>query len=121
MRAGLDTVTWYPQTQMREALGEQDAVICATAGKDPILTAAHASWIDPNHSLVIVDLGVPRNVAPDFAAGRDSLRVANLDDLNHELRSDTGALQQALIVGDRIICEHIGEYDRVCDGIHTGD
>ncbi|MEI8353192.1 MAG: NAD(P)-dependent oxidoreductase [Lentisphaerota bacterium] len=121
MRAGLDTVTWYPQTQMREALGEQDAVICATAGKDPILTAAHASWIAPNHSLVIVDLGVPRNVAPDFAAGRDSLRVANLDDLNHESRSDTGALQQALVVGDRIICEHIGEYNRVCDGIHTGD
>jgi glutamyl-tRNA reductase len=120
-QAGLDSVTWHPLAKLRHALREPDAVICATAGKDPILTAAHASWLAPDHPPVIIDLGVPRNVAPDFAAGRDSLRVADLDDLDHWSRGDAGALHQALIAADRIISAHHGEYERVLDGIHTGD
>jgi glutamyl-tRNA reductase len=119
-RSGLDVVTWYPLKQMGQTIGDQDAVICAASGADPILTATQAAELAPDHSLLVMDLGVPRNVATDFAAGKDSLRVVDLDDLDRWSRGDAGALQQALIVGEHIISAHIGDYERVLDGIHTG-
>jgi glutamyl-tRNA reductase len=121
IQTGLEDVAWHPLTQLRQALSDPEAVICAASGVEPILTSAESSWLPPERALVVLDLGVPRNVARDFAAGKDAIRVVDLDDLDRWSRRETGALHQALSTGERIIRAHIGDYTRVLDGIHTGD
>lgn len=104
-----------------KALRGQDAVVCAVAGTEPVLRAEHSSLLTDDQPLVLVDLGVPRNIAPDFSAGRNHIRVVNLDDLNQWDRRNEGCLGQALEVGYRVINEHFEEYERVVLGIHNGD
>lgn len=114
-------VTLWPMEDLRSGLLEQDAIICAVSAAEPVLRAEHASWIDPGHPLLLVDLGVPRNIAPDFAAGRDGVRVANLDDLDQWDRRHATRLQEALAVGELIVKRHVEDYERVMSGIQTGD
>lgn len=114
-------VPMWPMTNLRNGLRGQDAIVCAVSAADPVLTEEQASWLVPGHPVTVIDLGVPRNVAPGFAAGRDNVRVVNLDDLEQWDRSHAGRLQEALEVGDRVVKEHVEDYERVVLGIQTGD
>lgn len=114
-------VTLLPPRRLGAALRGADAVVCAVSGGQPVLTAAESGWIAPDRPLLVVDLGAPRNVAPEFAAGRRDVRTANLDDLNRWDESDGGRLRDALAAGDRILREHGEDYERIVSGIKTGD
>jgi glutamyl-tRNA reductase len=114
-------VSMWPMTNLRDGLRGQDAIVCAVSAADPVLTEEQASWLVPGHPVTVVDLGVPRNVAPGFAAGRDNVRVVNLEDLDQWDRRHAARLQEALEVGDRVVKEHVEDYERVVLGIQTGD
>jgi glutamyl-tRNA reductase len=114
-------VPMWPMTNLRDGLRGQDAIVCAVSAADPVLTEEQASWLVPGHPVTVIDLGVPRNVASGFAAGRDNVRVVNLDDLDQWDRRHAARLQEALEVGDRVVKEHVEDYERVVSGIQTGD
>jgi glutamyl-tRNA reductase len=64
-------------------LATADIVLCALATDAPLLTRAQltaASHARAGRPLFVIDLAVPRNVAPD-AAGLDNVYLYNLDDL----------------------------------------
>jgi glutamyl-tRNA reductase len=77
------------------ALSEADLVISATASVDPVLTRARLEAAAP---LVVLDLAVPRDVAPD-AAGVAGVTVIDIDSLASSRRAlpaaaDTAAVEQ---------------------------
>jgi glutamyl-tRNA reductase len=114
-------VTLLPLKRLGAALRGVDAVVCAASGGEAVLTGGESGWIAPGRPLLVVDLGAPRNVAPDFAAGRREVRIANLDDLNRWDDRNGGRLCDALAAGDRIVREHNEDYERIVSGIKTGD
>ncbi len=76
--------TAVPIEDLERALSEVDIVVSATASTQPVLTrdrlsTALAARTSPN-PLIVLDLAVPRDVAPD-AAGLPGLIVVDIDGL----------------------------------------
>jgi glutamyl-tRNA reductase len=84
-----------PFADLDAALRDTDLVISATASAEPVLTRARLEQAGP---LVVLDLAVPRDVAPD-AAGLPGLTVIDIDSLAASRRAlpaaaDTAAVEQ---------------------------
>jgi glutamyl-tRNA reductase len=76
-----------PWDVLAEAVTEADAVIAATSARQPVLrveeiAASRASRRDdPTRPLLLVDIGVPRNIAPTTHATHPAIRLYDIDDL----------------------------------------
>lgn len=110
-----DRVPVFPLTALLEALKNQDAIVCAVRGEGPLLSTEHQRAViaGDGHPVIVVDLGVPRNVAPDFALGMSNLRVADLETIKRAGPDQSVILQHARDLGDRIVDEHLGDYERI--------
>jgi glutamyl-tRNA reductase len=92
--------TAVPIEELERALSEVDIVVSATASTQPVLTrerlsTALAARTSPN-PLVVLDLAVPRDVAPD-AAGLPGLVVVDIDGLAAGRRSAPAAAETAAV------------------------
>lgn len=114
-------VAVYPLANLPEALQQQDALICAVQSEEPILRAEHARFLSAGQSVLVLDLGVPRNVAPDFAGEISTRRVVGLEDIKGLGSPSAGALQQARSRAERIIEEHHGDYERIRTSLQGGN
>jgi glutamyl-tRNA reductase len=76
-----------------ESLGQADLVVCATASRRPVLdlaTLRAALNIRPTRPLVVLDLGVPRNVEPSVRS-EQRIRLLDMDDLEQLCPVDPAA------------------------------
>jgi glutamyl-tRNA reductase len=88
-RAHPGPVTVAPLDALPELLVDASLVVCATAARTPLLTRSMVSTaMDRHHGdgLVIVDLGVPRDVEPGVRAV-PGVRLLDMDDLEHHCPS----------------------------------
>jgi glutamyl-tRNA reductase len=92
-----------PFEELESALGEVDIVVSATASTEPVLTrdrieaalAARAT-AGAGHPLVVLDLAVPRDVAPD-AGELPGLVVVDIDGLAASRRALPAAAETAAV------------------------
>jgi len=82
-----------PFDQLDGALREADLVITATAAAEPVLTRARLEAAGP---LVVLDLAVPRDVAPN-AAGLPGLTIIDIDSLASSRRPLPAAAETAAV------------------------
>jgi len=82
-----------PFEELDAALNDADLVITATAATEPVLTRARLEAAGP---LVVLDLAVPRDVAPD-AAGLPGLTVIDIDSLASSRRALPAAAETAAV------------------------
>jgi len=85
--------TDVPFADLDAALARVDLVVSATASTEPVLTRARLEQAGP---LVVLDLAVPRDVAPD-AAGLDGLTVIDIDGLAAGRRTLPAAAETAAV------------------------
>lgn len=102
------TVKLLPLDHLPERLSHADIAIMALAVDRPVITAETAGKI--KNGCEIVDLGTPRNVAPEL---RDYDGLFNITDpeILKERQRDTGYARQLNDIG-RIIEEHKDIYER---------
>ena len=91
--------TTVPFEDLDAALREVDLVVSATASTEPVLTRARLESAGP---LVVLDLAVPRDVAPD-ATGLAGVTVIDMDGLAAARRAlpataETAAVEQIVAV-----------------------
>jgi glutamyl-tRNA reductase len=91
--------TAVPFGALDEALAAADVVVCATASTEPVLTAAILAGREK--PLVVLDLAVPRDVAPEVA-GLPGVTVIDIDSLAAERRTlpaaaETAAVEQIVV------------------------
>ncbi|MCO8272558.1 glutamyl-tRNA reductase [Actinoplanes sp. TRM 88003] len=82
-----------PYDELDAALAEADLVVSATASTEPVLTRARLEAAAP---LVVLDLAVPRDVAPD-ATGIAGVTVIDIDSLAATRRSMPAAAETAAV------------------------
>ena len=99
--------------ELAARLGGADVVICAAASAQPVLHSGHARCFDGSKPVFLVDLALPRNVAPDLKDAGAFLRVADLDDLKHWHRRKTSGVAEVLDLGRRAAQEHRVMYDKI--------
>jgi glutamyl-tRNA reductase len=85
--------TAVPFEELDRVLAEVDLVVSATASIEPVLTRARLEAAKP---LVVLDLAVPRDVAPD-ATDIDGITVIDIDGLASARRTLPAAAETAAV------------------------
>jgi glutamyl-tRNA reductase len=106
-------------SEIGTALSGAGYVIAATGGAEPVLTPDHASKLSVKAEVLIVDVGMPRNVDPELAARAPGTRIANLDDLKQWQGGDTQGINHAISLGQRIVHEHRDLYDKTIRNVQS--
>ncbi|WP_433792295.1 glutamyl-tRNA reductase [Actinoplanes sp. CA-252034] len=83
-----------PFDQLDAVLREVDIVVCATASTEPVLTRERLERV--GRDLIVLDLAVPRDVAPD-AVGLPGLTVIDIDSLANSRRTNPAAAETAAV------------------------
>ena len=83
-----------PFDDLDRALAEADLVVCATASTEPVLTAARLAGRE--RPLVVLDLAVPRDVAPEVA-DLPHVTVIDIDGLAASRRTLPAAAETAAV------------------------
>ncbi|WP_430780692.1 glutamyl-tRNA reductase [Actinoplanes sp. G11-F43] len=92
--AELYGATSVPFGDLDSVLREVDIVVCATASTEPVLTRDRLELVGKD--LVVLDLAVPRDVAPD-AAGLPGLTIVDIDSLANSRRTGPAAAETAAV------------------------
>ncbi len=90
-----------------------DVIISAVDSQDPVVRLAPHKALLKKQGVMMIDLGMPRNIDPAFDTCGDSLRVADLDVLKRWYRTANGTLDKVLEVCDTILNEHRDIYERM--------
>ncbi|MEM7335188.1 MAG: glutamyl-tRNA reductase [Chloroflexota bacterium] len=106
----VDNGTAYGLDQLSDALTQADVVFAATRITQPLITRASIEAILPQRQgrpLIIVDLGVPRNVETAIA-NLPNVTLINVDGLQTNLDHALSARQAEIPAAEQIIGEEIG-------------
>ena len=93
-----------PYDELDAALHEADLVVSATASTEPVLTRERLEAAAP---LVVLDLAVPRDVAPD-ATGIPGVTVIDIDSLAATRRSMPAAAETAAV--EQIVTSEVDHF-----------
>jgi glutamyl-tRNA reductase len=93
-----------PYDELDAALSEADLVVSATASTEPVLTRARLEAAAP---LVVLDLAVPRDVAPD-ATGIPGVTVIDIDSLAATRRAMPAAAETAAV--EQIVSSEVDHF-----------
>jgi glutamyl-tRNA reductase len=118
-RFGGEVVPWE---NMPAALEWPDLIVTSVASNEPILTRAaieRAMSARGNRALLLIDLGVPRNVAADVA-GVYNTYLYNIDDLSEIVEQNKKAREAEIPRAELIIEEQIEKFSHWQAGVATG-
>ncbi|BDU15725.1 glutamyl-tRNA reductase [Lysobacter auxotrophicus] len=94
-----------PLSEIDKHLGEADVVISATASRDPILHRPHvaAALATRKHRpMLLLDLAVPRDIAPDVAELKDVF-LYTVDDLERAIEDNRRSRREAATEAEAIV------------------
>lgn len=100
-------ITAAPFESLPQLLASVDGVITTTASPTPVITAAVCQAVD--RPLHIVDLAVPRDVAPEVRK-LDPITVSDVDDLQHEIEAGLELRRAEIPAVAKIIVEETDRY-----------
>ncbi len=107
------TIEVVQLNSLAHVLPKVDVIVSAVNVQEPILTVAlHKNMLNPD-GVVMVDLGMPRNIDQDFDACGKSVQVSDLDALKRWYRTANGTLGKVLEVCGSILKEHRDIYERM--------
>ena len=95
-------VALTPLAELPAVLKDADIVMTAVDSSQPVVTAAMADAV-VDRNVLMVDLGLPRNIDPFYDDCGHGVTVADLDDLKLWHRVKTGTLNEVLTRADEII------------------
>jgi glutamyl-tRNA reductase len=109
-RFGGEALAW---DSLGHTLSQPDIVVTSTSGSHPVLTreSLEAAIAGRNgRPMFVVDLGVPRNVAPE-AAGLYNLYLYNVDDLGEIVEQNKKARESEIPRAEAIVAEQIAKFE----------
>ncbi len=98
-------------------LRESRTIVCATASANHVLDRGHAAFFDPERPTQIVDLAMPRNVAPELEHACPRVRVADLNDLKHWFRRSAADMSGIMKIANQVADQHIDMYEKLVSAL----
>ena len=89
-----------------------DVIVSSVSSDDPVLlreTVKQAMTARKNRALLLMDLGVPRNMDP-LLANLYNVYLYNLDDLTEIVRQNRSAREEEIPHAERIVDEHVMKF-----------
>ncbi|HUA00720.1 MAG TPA: glutamyl-tRNA reductase [Candidatus Aquilonibacter sp.] len=107
---GGEAVAW---DALESVLAAPDIIVSSVGNVGPVLTRdtlERAIAARGGRPIFLVDLGIPRNVAPD-AAGLYNLYLYNIDDLGEIVEQNKRAREAEIPRAEAIISEHVEKFE----------
>ncbi len=98
---------------IKDRIGDADIIISATEAPGHVLHSGHAPFFDQEKQLILIDLGMPRNIDPALKELSPEINLIDLDGLKHWYRSQAIDLNATLTECRAIIEEHREQYERI--------
>jgi glutamyl-tRNA reductase len=118
-RVGAEVVPW---DALDAALEWPDMIVTSVASHEPVISRQaieRAMLARSNRSVLLIDLGVPRNVAPD-AADLYNVYLYDLDDLAEIVEQNKRARAAEIPRVEAIVEEHIAKFEAWQASVETG-
>src|SRR5260370_11552688 len=118
-RVGAEVVDW---DALESALLWPDLVICSVASPESVVSHAaveRAMAARSNRSLLVIDLGVPRNVAPG-AADLYNVYLYGVDDLKEVVEQNKRAREAEIPKVEVLVEEHVTKFESWQAGVEAG-
>jgi glutamyl-tRNA reductase len=103
---------WTPWEGRATAARQSELIVLATAALEPVLrpTDLIGGW----RPLVVVDLGLPRNAAPEIGA-LEGVRLFDIDAAGEGVYRDERVRREAVVAAERIVDDGLAEFDEWCE------
>ena len=100
----------HPLSDMMDAIAASDLVFTSTGATEPILTKSKlTSSLEPNKSLMLIDISVPRNIATDVKE-LAHIQSYNVDDLKAVVAANQETRRKMAQEAEGIIEEEVANY-----------
>ena len=106
---------------LRDALSQADVILCALSSGGHVLHQGHAPFFNQEQPVLVLDLGVPHNVAPELQGLSDNLHVVDLDGLKAWQRHGNGDMGRLLEAARAAVAEHRDMYDKLVGDVQGGN
>ena len=109
-RMGGEAIAW---DELSKVVATPDIIVTSVSSEKPVLTRemlSRALDARGGKPIFIIDLGVPRNVAPE-AAGLYNLYLYNIEDLGEIVEQNKRAREAEIPRAEAIIAEHLGRFE----------
>jgi glutamyl-tRNA reductase len=116
-----DRVTLCGMNVLKEQIAAADVIVCATSSEGHVLHMGHAPFFDQERRTVVVDLAMPRNVAPELNGIADSIQVIDLDDLKHWYRREKADMARIFELSKDVIDRHRDRYEKLIESFQGRD
>jgi glutamyl-tRNA reductase len=105
---------------IKDRLGEADAVICAVDAPGHLLHSGHAPFFDQEKPVVLIDLGMPRNIDPALRQIGSELQLVDLDGLKQWHQSEVEEQEEVFGKCRALIADHMEQYERISNSFQSG-
>jgi glutamyl-tRNA reductase len=98
---------------MKERITDADIIISATDSPGHLLHLAHAPFFNQERPVMILDLGMPRNIAPELDTHSSDITVVDLDGLKYWYRRELTDMNDIFTRCRAIVSEHQDLYEKI--------
>jgi glutamyl-tRNA reductase len=114
-----DTQTETEQLEaLQELLPQQDIVFSALSTPEPVISSTSEHLIKNN--ALLIDLGVPRNIALSSHEHKNRFTLLNMEDMKHWYRKNVCDINELQTSAENIIDEHQDYYERYKNSFING-
>jgi glutamyl-tRNA reductase len=106
---------------MKERITDADIIISATEAPGHLLHRAHAPFFNQERPVMLLDLGMPRNIDPDLDDLSGDISVVDLDGLKYWYRRELTDMNDILSRSRSIVAEHQEFYDKIANSFKGGN
>ncbi|MCK4563427.1 MAG: hypothetical protein KAU94_01990, partial [Verrucomicrobia bacterium] len=100
---------------MKERITDADIIISATESPGHLLHRAHAPFFNQERPVMLLDLGMPRNIDPELDNLSSDITVVDLDGLKYWYRRELTDMNDILSRSRAIVAENQDFYDKIAN------
>ena len=102
--------------EIKDHLNHEDIIISVATTSAYLIHSGHAPFMDQTRKILVVDLGIPRNVSPELKKLIPNVVIADLDDLKHWHRREAIDMSHLFELSTKIVDEHKNIYEKIIFG-----
>jgi glutamyl-tRNA reductase len=118
-KMGTGSVCLCTFNDIKDRIGEADIIISATEAPGYVLHSGHAPFVDQEKKIILIDLGMPRNIDPALTGLSPELTLVDLDGLKHWHLREGADLDDVFNKCRQLIAEHMEQYERITNSFQS--
>ncbi len=116
-----DKVELCSFNDMKNRITDADIIVSATDAPGHILHMAHAPFFNQERPVIVIDLGMPRNIDPELDDLSSDVTVVDLDGLKYWYRRELTDMDEIMTRSKQIAKANRDLYDKIANSFKGGN